>query len=491
MMDRFVTAMRRRTAGLIALAVLATAAQPHAALADNHEPEPDAFARPKYQGLRFNEDWSGLRGRDQSQTGDLFDPIKYIELSDDGWAWVSFGGHMRLRLEEWNNFGFAGANDGTFLLTRIALHGDLHLGEQLRIFVEGKSAMSTTRSLPGGRRGLDVDELELQQAFVDLDIPIDDGVQLTIRVGRQALLFGKERLVSPLPWSNTMRTWDGASAIMKVAGWTLHGFGTQFVPVDKYDFNKADGGNEFFGVYATGHVPGVEPVKMDLYWLGLERDTAAIPGGGFNGTTGFEERHTLGGRLFGVVPETGIDYDLEGAFQVGEVGTQDIRAFMVAAEVGVTFTEDQYIPFRWHLGFDYASGDNSPGGDVETFNHLFPLGHAYFGYIDAIGRQNIIDVSTGIKFHPIEKLLVKLTGHVFWRADAADAVYNAGGGVLRAPTSLSKEVGSEIDLLMKYPLCPHLTGTFGYSHFFADNFLQNTGSSADVDFVYLILQYTF
>ena len=43
---------------------------------------------------------------------------------------------------------------------------------------------------------------------------------------------------------------------------------------------------------------------------------------------------------------------------------------------------------------DIASGDDDPtDGDLETFNQLFPLGHAYFGYIDVIGRQNIIDVS--------------------------------------------------------------------------------------------------
>ena len=31
---------------------------------------------------------------------------------------------------------------------------------------------------------------------------------------------------------------------------------------------------------------------------------------------------------------------------------------------------------------DYASGDGVPGGDVGTFNQLYPLEHAYLGYMD-------------------------------------------------------------------------------------------------------------
>ena len=47
-----------------------------------------------------------------------------------------------------------------------------------------------------------------------------------------------------------------------------------------------------------------------------------------------------------------------------------------------------------------GSGDDEPGGDVETFNQLFPLGHAYFGYIDLIGRQNALDLHFDLKVAP-------------------------------------------------------------------------------------------
>ena len=82
------------------------------------------------------------------------------------------------------------------------LHADLRLGKKVRFFAEGKTALATDRTLPGGRRPLDVDEGDLQQAFVDVKTTLSDKSDMTFRFGRQELLFGKQRLVSPLPWGS-------------------------------------------------------------------------------------------------------------------------------------------------------------------------------------------------------------------------------------------------------------------------------------------------
>jgi len=37
---------------------------------------------------------------------------------------------------------------------------------------------------------------------------------------------------------------------------------------------------------------------------------------------------------------------------------------------------------------------------VETFNQLFPLGHAYPGFMDFIRRQNTVSFSHGMAIHP-------------------------------------------------------------------------------------------
>jgi hypothetical protein len=455
------------------------------------QPEPVTLERPKYNFLRHKEDWSVLKDVPRDQLTDFWDPIKYVPLNDDGSIWASFGGSTRLRLESWWDFAWGTEppgvdTDDTFLVWRTLVHGDFHFGENIRAFVQGKSALATDRDLLGGRRTLDIDVLDLEAAFVDLTLPFDEEVSLVLRPGRQPLAFGKQRLVSPLGWSNTLRRWDGMSGILEWGQWDLTGFWAQFVPVKKYEFNDSDSDTQLFGIYATGPLAETG-IGLDLYFLGYDNDDSVT----INGTTGTEERYTLGGRLFGKIADTAFDYDFEGAYQFGEVGSGDVDAFMIGSQLGYR-APDLWSSPRFFLGFDFGSGDRSPGGDVETFNQLFPLGHAYLGYIDAIGRQNIIDFNLGVTGSPFAKATVGITGHFFWRADTSDALYNAGGAAVRpGAAGSSSEVGQEIDLTLKYKFDRHLAGLLGYSHFFAGNFIDQSGSSDDIDFLYVQLEYTF
>lgn len=443
------------------------------------------FKRPAYINLlRFKEDWSGLKGLDRSHSGDFFDPIKFIPFNSDGSVYLTLAGTGRLRLETFGNFNFNPALDATYLLNHFLLSGDLHLTKFVRVFVEGIHADQTARDLPGGKRPSDVNSIDLNQAFLDVNIPFADGT-FTLRAGQQGLLFGKQRLVSPLPWGNAYRHWDGFTAILDTHGWNAQGFWTEFSPVDKYSFDVPDGQTKFYGLYATKGKP-VDPIAGDFYFLGLDKMDPVT----FNGTTGHEKRYTVGGRVFG--SSHGFDYELENAYQFGQVGAGDISAWMLATEGGYTFRKACGTP-RLALGFDYASGDDGAGGDVGTFNQLFPLGHAYFGYIDAIGRQNIIDLHPGLYLKCAgDKLNLKAEGHFFWRAESADALYNAGGGVLRrgAPGT-SKEVGSEIDLVANYRFNRHLNVEAGFSCFFAGKFIQQTGPDSDINFFYLQSEFYF
>ncbi len=445
-------------------------------------------SRPAYKFLRFQEDWSGFKDVTSEQTGDFWDDFKYVPLSDDGEVWASFGGHARLRLEDWSSFAFgAPANDDdSFLLYRLLLHADVHFGENTRAYIEGKTAGSTDRDLPGGRRTLDVDSLALEQAFVDFNMDLGEASTLTLRPGRQQLVFGKQRLVSPLPWGNTLRRWDGVSAIVNTGGWKLHGFWTQYAPSDKYSFNESDGQTPFYGLYATTTLAD-SGYGLDAYFLGLEREDMIS----FNGTTGEEERYTLGGRLFGAIGDTNLDFDAEAAYQFGEVGSGDVSAYMFGGEFGCRMPDWWGKP-RFALGFDYASGDDRPGGDVETFNQLFPLGHAYLGYMDFVGRQNIMDVSGAVSFTPGEKMTAGIAGHIFRRASDDDGLYNAGGAIVRPGSAgSSSDVGAEIDLTLKYVFDRHCVGVVGYSHFFAGDFIEESGSDDDMDFIHLSLTHTF
>ncbi len=417
----------------------------------------------------------------QDLISDQTQPFSQSPERSDRTVSVDLAAESRLRVESWSNFGFDPDQDDTFLLGRILFGTDLSLGNHFRVYVQARSSLSTERDLPGGRRSIDADDLGFQNAFLDVILPLGEDSRLTARGGRQELLFGKQRLVSPLDWANTQRTFDGGRAILNAKGVEVQGYWAQLVRVRKSEFNRSDAGMDFFGIYATQSLNDGS-VDYDLYWLALVRDSAA-----FNGTSGKEKRHTLGARVGGDPRGTGLQYDVGTGFQFGSLGGQSISAFMVGSLLTYRFSRVKAVP-RVLVGFDFGSGDDAAGGAVGTFNQLFPLGHAFLGHADVVGRQNVISPSIGTDLEPVRGLNLALKGHRFWRASINDALYNAGGVVVRAPgASEARLVGDELDLTTTYRFARHFIGQLGYSRFFTGPYLEETGPSADMGFFYVSL----
>jgi hypothetical protein len=435
--------------------------------------------RPAFNNLRYEEVGAAYR---MVEPISLLDAMTDIPLHENTATYLRLGGQVRVRGEAWENFGFAVDEDDAFLLLRLRAHADLHLGEAVRIFVEGKSATATDRDLPGGRRTLDVDELDLQNAFVDLAHDLA-GWRATLRLGRQELSYGAQRLVSPLDWSNTRRTWDGARIITRREDWRVDAFATRPVAIEQYSLNEPDDDQAFYGVYAA-YAPTGGKQGVDLYWLRLDRDE--LPGGD-------EERATVGARGYTVCPLTGVDVEGEAGWQYGDAGSRDIEAWFAAVTAGYTWSGLAIKP-RAAIGYDMASGDDDPGdGTAGTFNQLFPLGHAYLGYLDVLGRQNITDFHQSVSWWPVPGAVqIKIDHHVFHRAETADAAYNVGGGVLReGDAGTSSDLGRELNLTLTWKRDRHTMLTAGYGRFWTGTFIEQSGPSEDIDFFHAAAQFTF
>lgn len=444
----------------------------------------DAQQLPKFQFLREREDWSEKNLRTELLSGGLEERVKYISLGEDPSLYLTVGGRAGTRLEVWNNFNFGRptpvSQDEEFLLYRAFVHGDLHYEDKARAFLEIYTAgIVGDRDLPGGNRPVDVDDLDVTKAFLDWNLP-----DLTLRAGRQAFAFGSERIAGSPRWRNTVFAWDGISAEARRGKWTITGWWSQFVPPDKHDFNEPDSDVGYFGLYASKQLNFRS--ALDLYLLGIDRNGAS-----FNGTTGEEKRYTLGWR-FGLAPHPDeLDYELEAAVQVGEVGPGDIRAGMVSGVIGNS-RQSSMGTFRVFGGFDLATGDREAGGDVETFDPLFPLGHRYLGFADQISRRNIVAAHAGVSVKPVDRLTVSATAHRFRLAERSDAYYNLPGGILVPAGSASKDVGTELDLTLAAKLDRHADFLIGYSRFLVDDVIEDSAATSnDLDFFYLALQYTF
>jgi hypothetical protein len=280
----------------------------HVARADESTPprsEPEAFTP-----LRYNEDYSYLR--DPAARTNLFDPVKYIALGDGNY--LTLGGQLRDRYEYFQNntFGSGAQDHNGYNLIRGLLNADLHIDPYVRVFVQGISA--TEQDRVGGPRPTDEDEADLQQAFIELKIPLGSDSSLSLRGGRQIMVFGKERLIGVSDWTNVRRTYDGIRATWSMPGNVMDVFYANQVRVLPYNFDDDTPDTFIAGIYDTLQIPGdwakQSQLQLETYAIHINRATNT-----FNTTSSGESRETLGARLSGM-PKP-FDFDLEPDYQFG------------------------------------------------------------------------------------------------------------------------------------------------------------------------------
>ena len=395
---------------------------------------------------------------------------------------VTAGGHARWRTESWRNFAFVDARDDVFSLLRVFGHTDWKFGNHVRLYLEGRTAHAWGRTLPGLSRTVDVDEFDIWNTFLEGRFSAA-GHEVTITGGRQELEFGRQRLVSPLDWVNTRRIFDGVRATVtsRDQRWTFDGFWTRPVRVRKYAFNATNVEQTFSGVYGTYRHSSA---AMDGYLL--VHTIAGDTGSATPGTT----RFTAGGRM-ATATDRPLRFEGETALQWGEARGRDIRAWMVS--LGPRYTWRTTSAPWLGVGYDYATGDPDAGDDqAETFDQLFPLGHGFLGFIDLVGRQNVNVVVLQTGFWPArDTLSVAVDLHVIRLAEAADALYGAGGNAFRTGTAGETDVGQELDLTVAWRAALRATLQSGFHWFSAGRFLERTGPSESVSHVYTQLRYDF
>jgi hypothetical protein len=309
------------------------------------------------------------------------------------------------------------------------------------------------------------------------------------RIGRQELLLGNERLISPNAWGNTRQRADGVSFVWSSDAWDIVGFYVKPVPVDRSEGldRKMDRYNEdihFFGLYNT--YKGWDNHGLDLYYLVWLNHRPAPNSAGISDSLTL---HTLGGRWWG---ENGPwDYEAEGAIQLGHHSGDEVFAWMIALEGGYTFLDWPMTP-RLAVGFDWATGDRSPRDDRDnTFNPLLPFSHKYFGYLDQVARQNVIDPHIELSFKPCEPVNMVIAYHQFFLDQNDDALYNAGGAIVRRDPfgNSGSAVGGELDVVASWQINKHQALEFGWAHLWPGGFIDQTGDNDEADLIYL--QYVF
>ena len=447
------------------------------------------------------------------------------------------GGSVRLRYEAKEGFGIAGVGAGATSSLDFRDHGadvnnEYFLGKiRLRAgytdkwwsaLVEGRSSLAasderfayannpvvpTTVKKRGD--GPESDTIDLNQAYVTVGNHKEFPVSL--KIGRQELSYGEERLVGAFGWNNVGRVFDAAKV-----RWQNEWFGADFftsrvvVPEDG-QFNVNNNYDWFSGIYATS--TKIPKNTLDVYFLARNstpQAAAAVPSPQ-TPQPGARDIYTLGVRLKSLPGQIGNwDYTLDlagqfGNFRDARLGAKSPRleqqAYMGVAQGGYTFADTWGTP---RIGLEYAhgSGDSNPKDDKhETFENLFPTNHKFYGYMDFVSLQNIHDIRAIFQLKPHPRVSLAVEGHAFWLANTHDNFYNVAGaprgGLATTPgtgyginPTYGSFVGTELDVIAGYALTRFAQIEAGYGHFFVGDYIQKSLSapsrgSTGADFVYL------
>lgn len=427
----------------------------------------------------FDADWRYLESVPFNDRSTV-EKFKRIHLND---CWMlSLGGEFWARYHDENNSRLLNV-DNDFTLAHVRQYADLWYSDSLRIYGEFIWADIYGEELPPAPP--DIDRGDILDLFVDVKLGEIGGKSVYVRGGRQELLYGSQRLLTPLPWANRRHTFDGLKIFRHGEKWDLDAFLTKYVPPRANEFDSSDDNLTFGGVWATN-----KPKKgefRDFYYLMYDNDRTIV-------TNGVErapfQAHTLGSRWAG--DQDGFLWDFEGALQFGEHGNNDLFAGMATAGVGRRF--DTWLSPTFWMYYDYASGDDDlTDGNAHTFNPLFPFGHYYMGWMDLVSRQNIHDVNAHLYLYPTHWMTVWMQYHHFWLAESRDALYNAGGVPYRIdPTGAAgTNVGDELDLVINFHLNSYSDILLSYNKLFGGGFLEATSGpnrAVDADSLYLIYQ---
>ena len=443
-----------------------------------------------YNLARYQENY---RSWADSSLSDPLDRLKYIGLGSNPDTYLTLGGDMRQAFEYFRNQAWMNSGSNAYWLQRYRLLADLHVASRFRLYTELASSLSVGRN--GGPRPIDENQFYLYQAFVDVSLLPNTAWNPTLRVGRQILLLGGTRLISPVLGVNVQQAFDGARLLLGGSGstdapWKFTAFALRAVrhELGALDDPVLDDAQQLWGGYYTWS--GFQP-HLDVYYLGYERPEAEY----FQGP-GRELRRTVGVRLFSPRQQA-IDYDHELMYQGGSYGPGNISAWAVSLNAGYNWLQAKLKP-RLGMRADMITGDRNPNNpDLQTFNPLF-LNAVYYGWPGTFTAANLSTLASSIRITLPSQSRVALNYIAFWRQQQEDGIYAPGQTLTIPPLPSDEEsliadrfIGSQLELIFDLKISRHIGALITYNRFITDSFLEVADRANDRDFVRAHVIYQF
>jgi hypothetical protein len=394
------------------------------------------------------------------------------------------------------------------------------------LFFEGRSSYSFgderyNATAPGHNLPELDGPLDVYQAYAVIGNPKQ--FPLTLKIGRQELVYGDQRLVGHARWLNVPRTFDAVKLRYENPSFSVDVFTGGVVYVRHDRLNRSNDQDVFSGAYFTfpklaqnqivetclfarnvarGIVtddwsavaaPGRMTAPQDLYTLGLR--VKSKPGAYGPWDFGYEAAWQFGNRT-AVFPATPAATALTAPRL-----TQG--AYAIIAQLGRSW-KTAWSPRLAVIG-SIASGDDDPAdGKSSTFQNLFPSNHLLYGAMDLTGLQNARNLRLAFSVKPKPNLTLAVETNIQWLDRSTDFWYNAAGaprnftgaaagsgGGYRINPGYDRKLGHEIDLLAGWTFAPSAQLEVGASRYYRGKYIkQSLASVGSKDAGYLYVQLT-
>lgn len=319
-------------------------------------------------------------------------------------SWLRLSGEYRFRFEG-RDLGYGGGRDD-YGLFRTRLNVGIKPSRYFEVFFQGQD--SRAPAIRDSRaNGVFRNPFDIRQAHVKISSGESSPVSVT--AGRQLLIYGDQRLVGALDWTNTSRAFDAVKLELQGGPAKVDVFSASVVANDpSRRLNQSPEGNNLHGVYGSvkSRVLTVEPFVL------LRTNPLVLGEGG----AGDMDRYSYGARLW-AKKLSGWDYSATFVKQTGQFGSSDVSAGALSINIGKTW--DMGRGPRTYVEYNYASGDHDPNdGHIGWFDDIYPTAHLYYGYNDLVGWRNIKNLRLGVSFIPVGKIKTSVDFHSFWLANS-------------------------------------------------------------------------
>ncbi|RMH60695.1 MAG: hypothetical protein D6677_13300 [Calditrichaeota bacterium] len=354
---------------------------------------------------------------------------------------VKFTGQIRHRLE-FNGNDFNSETDlvnYNFLRTRIG--AQFTASDRVSGFIQIQDSRvfgTETSTLTDGT----ADALDMHQAYLVVRDLFN--MPLQMKLGRQEVIFGNQRLIGAVGWHNIGRSFDGVQMIYETGKGSVSFFDFKTVETfnagDLNDFNVAG----FWANLSKMH----EKIHPQLFGI-WDRVTNA---------------GTLSRLTFGTQTDmtfNNISATLEAAYQTGQLSsTTDIAAYLFALNAAYKLG-DGFLKSVGG-GIDYLSGNDPNTSEYEAFNTLYATNHKWYGIADFFLNVPLHSFGAGLSDIKI-KAVMDPTGSM--KTILVFHKFMANQDITLLDGSKDTDFGNEFDLIVNRKIAEGLAFQAGLAYF--------------------------